>query len=86
MKGRHGLCVQHIDNLPREKAFFKGPSPLLLSSTSSEDLMFLLLGSDPDTSQVHPSSTAQTQLYHCKSFLLLRRCFMQVHWALPDVH
>ncbi|KAL3154823.1 hypothetical protein ABBQ38_011365 [Trebouxia sp. C0009 RCD-2024] len=41
----------HIDNLPREKAFFKGPSPLLLSSTSSEDLMFLLLGSDPDTSQ-----------------------------------
>ncbi|KAL3144394.1 hypothetical protein ABBQ32_004148 [Trebouxia sp. C0010 RCD-2024] len=49
MKGRHGLCVQHTDNLPREKAVFKGPSPLLLSSISCEDLTLLLLGSDPDT-------------------------------------
>lgn len=45
--------VQHIDNLPREKAFFKGPAPLLLSSLSPDDLTFLLLGSDPKTSQVH---------------------------------
>ena len=47
-------CVdlQHIDNLPREKAFFKGPAPLLLSSLSPDDLTFLLLGSDPKTSQV----------------------------------
>ncbi|KAL0051259.1 hypothetical protein WJX82_004398 [Trebouxia sp. C0006] len=42
----------HIDNLAREKAFFKGPPPLLLSSTSPDDLTFLLLGSDPKTSQV----------------------------------
>ena len=46
-------AVQHIDNLPREKAFFKGPAPLLLSSLSPDDLTFLLLGSDPKTSQVH---------------------------------
>ena len=45
-------CLQHIDNLPREKAFFTGPSPVLLSSLSSDDLTFLLLGSDPKTSQV----------------------------------
>ena len=44
--------MQHIDNLPREKAFFKGPPPLLLSSLSPDDLTFLLLGSDPKTSQV----------------------------------
>ncbi|DBA81851.1 TPA: hypothetical protein ACH3X1_007570 [Trebouxia sp. C0004] len=42
----------HIDNLAREKAFFKGPPPLLLSSLSPDDLTFLLLGSDPKTSQV----------------------------------
>ena len=68
---RH-VDLQHIDNLPREKAFFKGPSPLLLASTSPEDLTFLLLGSDPNTSQVHLPSTCSDQLYHCtKSFLLL---------------
>ncbi len=44
--------LQHIDNLAREKAFFKGPPPLLLSSLSPDDLTFLLLGSDPKTSQV----------------------------------
>ena len=44
--------LQHIDNLPREKAFFTGPSPVLLSSLTSDDLTFLLLGSDPKTSQV----------------------------------
>lgn len=50
-----GLLVplQQVDNLEREKAFFKGPSPVLLSSTSPDDLTFLLLGSDPKTSQVH---------------------------------
>ena len=46
------VALQHIDNLPREKAFFKGPAPLLLSSLSPDDLTFLLLGSDPKTSQV----------------------------------
>ncbi len=48
------LCcaLQHIDNLAREKAFFVGPPPLLLSSLSPDDLTFLLLGSDPKTSQV----------------------------------
>ncbi|KAA6421340.1 MAG: hypothetical protein FRX49_08618 [Trebouxia sp. A1-2] len=48
---RHYFSM-HIDNLPREKAFFTGPSPVLLSSLSSDDLTFLLLGSDPKTSQV----------------------------------
>lgn len=41
-----------MDNLPREKAFFQGPPPLLLSSVDPADLTFLLLGADPKISQV----------------------------------
>ena len=60
------LCnaVQHIDNLPREKAFFKGPAPLLLSSLSPDDLTFLLLGSDPKTSQACPTQSLNSALSH----------------------
>ena len=47
--------MQHVDNLAREKAFFNGPPPVLLSSVDAEDLTFLLLGSDPKTSQVRAS-------------------------------
>ena len=53
------VLLQHVDKLPREKAFFQGPPPLLLSSVNPEDLTFLLLGSDPKTSQVtHQPYTA----------------------------
>lgn len=44
--------MQHVDSLPREQALFKGPAPVLLSSGDPADLAFLLLGSDPKTSQV----------------------------------
>ncbi|KAK9807285.1 hypothetical protein WJX73_007725 [Symbiochloris irregularis] len=43
---------QHMDNLDRERAFFEGPHPLLLSALSTEDITILLSGSDPKTSQV----------------------------------
>jgi hypothetical protein len=43
---------RHIDNLERERAFFKGPPPLLLSSLSMDDISILLSGSDRSTSQV----------------------------------
>ena len=52
MLSLYHVDLQHIDNLAREKAFFKGPPPLLLSSLSPDDLTFLLLGSVPKTSQV----------------------------------
>lgn len=43
---------QHMDRLEREKAFFDGPGPLLLSSLSDDDLAILLSGSDRKESQV----------------------------------
>jgi len=43
---------RHIDNLDRERAFFNGPAPLLLSSLSVDDISILLSGSDRNTSQV----------------------------------
>lgn len=41
-----------MDKLDREKAFFVGPPPLLLSAASSEDLANLLSGTDRNSSQV----------------------------------
>lgn len=43
---------QHMDRLEREKAFFDGPGPLLLSSLDDDDLAILLSGSDRKESQV----------------------------------
>ena len=42
---------QHMDRLEREKAFFVGPGPLLLSSLVDDDLAILLSGSDRRESQ-----------------------------------
>ena len=44
--------LQHMDNLDRERAFFEGPHPLLLSALNTDDITILLSGSDPKTSQV----------------------------------
>ncbi|KAI3424745.1 hypothetical protein D9Q98_008134 [Chlorella vulgaris] len=43
---------QHIDHLDRERAFFKGPKPLLLSTVTTDDLAILLSWTDKSTSQV----------------------------------
>lgn len=43
---------QHMDRLEREKAFFPGPGPLLMSSLTLDDLAILLSGSDRKASQV----------------------------------
>ena len=63
---------QHMDRLEREKAFFVGPGPLLLSSLVDDDLAILLSGSDRRESQ---ASTAQsnllTQLDTCTARLTL---------------
>ena len=48
----HACLLQHMDKLDREKAFFEGPYPLLLSALTSDDVTVLLSGSDPKTSQV----------------------------------
>ena len=50
---------QHMDRLEREKAFFVGPGPLLLSSLVDDDLAILLSGSDCKESQ---ASAAQSDL------------------------
>ncbi|PSC76135.1 TPR and ankyrin repeat-containing 1-like isoform A [Micractinium conductrix] len=42
----------HLDVLARERAIFKGPQPLLLSTVTAEDLAILLNRSDKATSQV----------------------------------
>lgn len=71
------VLLQHVDKLPREKAFFQGPPPLMLSSVNPEDLTFLLLGSDPKTSQVtHQTDTSsytsqEPSTYRLQVFLLL---------------
>lgn len=66
------VVLQHVDNLPREKAFFKGPPPLLLSSVNPDDLTFLLLGSDPKTSQVSMKSDHCIQLHvHARTLLIV---------------
>jgi hypothetical protein len=44
--------TQHMNRLQREKAFFDGPGPLLLSSLVDDDLAILLSGSDRKESQV----------------------------------
>lgn len=59
---------RHIDNLDRERAFFNGPAPLLLSSLSVDDISILLSGSDRNTSQVnaaphHQSAAGLRQAY-----------------------
>lgn len=41
-----------LDTLPRERAFFDGPAPLLLNSFNEEDLAILVSGTDKATSQV----------------------------------
>ncbi len=41
-----------IDKLEREKALFPGPDPILLAGTESDDLTYLLFGSDRSNSQV----------------------------------
>jgi hypothetical protein len=43
---------QHIDALERERAFFQGPKPLLLSTVTTDDLAILLSWSDQADSQV----------------------------------
>jgi len=41
-------CFPHLlDKLPRERAFFPGPQPLLLGGLDSMDDMYILLSSDP---------------------------------------
>lgn len=73
------VALQHIDNLAREKAFFKGPAPLLLSSLSPDDLTFLLLGSDPKTSQVLRAVTCSRR---CPLFCLSNSpCVKQIFAA-----
>lgn len=42
---------QHMDRLEREKAFFPGPGPLLMSALTIDDIV-ILLGSDRKASQV----------------------------------
>lgn len=43
-------CFPHLlDKLPRERAFFPGPQPLLLGSLDSMDDLSILLSSDPGT-------------------------------------
>lgn len=41
-----------LDTLPRERAFFDGPAPLLLNRFNEEDLSILVSGTDRATSQV----------------------------------
>lgn len=41
-----------LDDLPRERAFFPGPAPLLLRSFNEDDLAILVSGSDKAASQV----------------------------------
>lgn len=54
---------QHMDRLEREKAFFVGPGPLLLSSLVDDDLAILLSGSDRKESQASiAQSNPMTQL------------------------
>ena len=91
--GKGGIflpVVQHIDNLPREKAFFKGPAPLLLSSLSPDDLTFLLLGSDPKTSQVHSAFKCSGQLFEVSICLtvpsLQTPCRGDACCVAPTVH
>jgi hypothetical protein len=46
------LFPRLLDKLPRERAFFAGPRPLLLDALSTEDLSILLSSGDPGASQV----------------------------------
>ena len=69
--------AQHMDKLAREKAFFEGPYPLLLSALTSDDVTVLLSGSDPKTSQVglgahlHKRLICHTPVAACGSWQLL---------------
>ena len=47
----HCFFPQHMDRLEREKAFFPGPGPLLMSALTIDDIV-ILLGSDRKASQV----------------------------------
>lgn len=48
---------QHMDRLEREKTFFPGPGPLLMSSLTLDDFAILLSGSNRKASQVKPYIT-----------------------------
>eukprot|EP00961_Rhodomonas_salina_P076137 1021929-Rhodomonas_salina.1 len=41
-----------IDILPRERGFFDGPQPILLSETKMDDAALLIVGSDKKASQI----------------------------------
>jgi hypothetical protein len=41
-----------IDNLPREKGFFAGPKPMLLSETAVDDAAVMIVGADRKHSQI----------------------------------
>jgi hypothetical protein len=56
---------QHMDRLEREKAFFDGPGPLLLSSLVDDDLAILLSGSDRKESQVIELRSCLARLATC---------------------
>ena len=57
-------CLQHLDKLAREEAFFPGPLPMLLTALKLDDLAILLGGSDRASSQVSSLAPA-TQLVMC---------------------
>lgn len=48
---------QHMDRLERERAFFTGPGPLLLSSLTPDELAIRLSGSERKASQVSRSGS-----------------------------
>ena len=41
-----------FDNLPRERGFFDGPSPICLLETSVEEAAVMIVGSDKKQSQI----------------------------------
>ncbi len=53
-----------LDKLERERAFFVGPPPLLLSAISSDDLTILLSGSDRKSSQAGVLAACLSSIFH----------------------
>ena len=62
-----------LDKLERERAFFVGPPPLLLSAISSDDLTILLSGSDRKSSQAGVLAHACLQLSQSPLNKLVKR-------------
>lgn len=83
------VCFPHmLDKLPRERAFFPGPRPLLLGGLNNMDDLSILLSSDPGSSAVewgaHQASRAG-QLAACARYMRMHARGACV-WAARVTH